>query len=77
MVGSVEEDGVVVPDDELLLVPARLLAPQRHHPLLVADEHDGGLGELLGGARVPGVADPLADPVCSYYDLSYLVISSE
>ena len=37
---------MVVPDDQLLLVPPRLLPPQRDHPLLVADEHDRALGQL-------------------------------
>ena len=43
---------MIVPDDQLLLVPARLLPPQRNHPLLVADEHHGTLGELRLGVRV-------------------------
>ena len=34
-----DEQHVVVPDDELLLVLARPLAPQRHHLLLVRHEH--------------------------------------
>ena len=62
VIRSVDEDSVVIPDDELLLVLARLLSPQRHHPLLVADEHDPGLGELLLAA-LPAVPDGLADLV--------------
>ena len=62
MIRSVDEDGVIVPDDKLLLVLARLLPPQGHHPLLVADKHDPGLGELLGAA-LPAVPDGLADLV--------------
>ena len=44
----VDEDDMIVPDDELLLVSAGLLSPERHHPLLVADEHDPALGQLRG-----------------------------
>ena len=62
VIRSVDEDSVVIPDHELLLVLARLLSPQRHHPLLVADEHDPGLGELLQAA-LPAVPDRLADLV--------------
>ena len=62
VIGSVDEDSMVVPYDKLLLVLARLLPPQRHHPLLVADKHDPGLGELLLAA-LPAVPDRLADLV--------------
>ena len=62
MIGSVDQDGVIIPDDELLLVLAGLLSPQRHDSLLVADKHDIGLGELLRPS-LPAVPDGLADLV--------------
>lgn len=62
MIRSVDQDGVIVPDDELLLVFTGLLSPQRHDSLLVADEHDPGLGELLRPA-LPAVPDGGADLV--------------
>ena len=62
MIRSVDQDGVIIPDDQLLLILAGLLSPQRHDSLLVADKHDPGLGELLGPA-LPAVPDGLADLV--------------
>jgi len=50
---------VVVPDDELLLVPPGLLSPQRDNSLLVTHKHGPGLGQL--GARA--VRQTLADLV--------------
>ena len=46
LVGLVEEEYVVVPYDQLLLVLAGLLAPERHHLLLVGHEDHEALGEL-------------------------------
>lgn len=62
MIRSVDQDGMIVPDNKLLLVLARLLPPQRYDSLLVADKHDPGLGELLQAA-LPAVPDRLADLV--------------
>ena len=62
VIGSVDQDGVIIPDDQLLLVLAGLLSPQRHDSLLVADKHDPGLGQLLRPA-LPAVPDGLADLV--------------
>ena len=50
---------MIVPDDEFLLVSARLLSPERDDPLLVADEDGPGLGEL----PALGVGETLADLV--------------
>ena len=48
LIRFINEDHMIVPDDQFLLVPAGLLSPERNHSLLVADEHDPALGQLLG-----------------------------
>ena len=52
IIWSVYQDDVVVPDDQLLLIPASLLPPQGHDPLLVADEDHGALGQFTVGVRI-------------------------
>ena len=61
-VRPVDEYDVIVPDDQFLLVSARLLSPERHDPLLVADEDGPGLGELpalTGGQTLADLVDVL------------------
>ena len=52
IIWSVYQDDMVVPDDQLLLIPASLLPPQGHDPLLVADEDHGALGQFTVRVRV-------------------------
>ena len=52
IIWSVYQDDMVVPDDQLLLIPASLLPPQGHDPLLVADEDHGALGQFTVGVGV-------------------------
>ena len=61
-VRPVDEYDVIVPDDEFLLVSARLLSPERDDPLLVADEDGPGLAELpalSGGQTLADLVDIL------------------
>ena len=46
VIRPVDEDDMIVPDDESLLFSARLLTPQRHHPLLVGYKDRVGLVQL-------------------------------